>query len=144
MRAGPGDALVVAALTLQLARESGAPGEDGYLDRAAAHWAEHRTRMPVWIAQREREHAGYLQAVRVPEMTWPGSPGVGGAVWVQQLFVAPAHRGRGVGGALVAACEEWAKGARVRAVRLRCEPGADGFWAAAGYRPLAGALEKRL
>src|SRR5699024_8613162 len=123
----------------------GSGGEDGYLDRAADHWLRHHEQLPVWIAERGDAHAGYLQAVRMPETTWPGVPlGTRGRLWVQGMYVAPGHRRAGVGTALLAACESWAKGAGVAVVRLRGEPGVEDFYDANGYLPSAEVREKRL
>ncbi len=145
VRARPEDAFVLAALSLQLARAVGAGGEEGYLDRAADHWLRHRDRLPSWIAEHEGAHAGYLQAVALPETTRPGQPvGTRGRLWVDALFVAPDHRRRHIGTALLGACESWAKGAGVRVVGLRCEAGAEEFCEAVGFAPAAGVHEKRL
>lgn len=145
VRAGPEDAFVVAALSLQFALAMGAEREDGYLDRAADHWLRHHAQLPVWIAQRDGSHAGYLQAVRMTETTWPGQPvGTRGRLWIQGMFVAPDHRRRGVGTSLLAACESWAKGAGIAVLRLRCEPGAERFYEAVGFEPAAEVRQKRL
>lgn len=145
VRARPEDAFVLGALSLQLARAAGAEREEGYLDRAADHWLAHHDRLPSWIAEHEGAHAGYLQAVTLPETTRPRQPvGTRGRLWVDALFVAPDHRRRGVATALLTACESWAKGAGVRVIGLRCTPGAEEFCEAVGFAPAAGVREKFL
>ena len=46
-RAGAGDALIVAALHLQCARQAGMPAEPGYLDRFADAWLAERPDRPT-------------------------------------------------------------------------------------------------
>lgn len=145
VRAAPEDAFVVAALSLQLAIAVDGAREEGYLDRAAEHWLRHHEQLPTWFAEHEGQHAGYLQGTLPPETTWPGErPGTRGRLWVQALHVHAAHRRQGIALALTTACEDWAKGAGVGVVRLRCEPGAEEFYEAAGYVPAAQVREKRL
>ncbi|CAM4195048.1 GNAT family N-acetyltransferase [Janibacter anophelis] len=145
VRAGADDAFVLAALSLQFALSLGGPGEPGYLDRAADHWLRHRHQLPAWFAERDGAHAGYLQAVLLPETAWPGQPpGSRGRLWAQAMYVAPDHRRHGVGRSLLAACEHWAAGEGVGVIRLRCEPGAEQFYDAAGYAPATEVREKRL
>ena len=145
IRARPEDAFIVAALSLQAAIAIDGAREEGYLARAAEHWLRHHEQLPAWFAEHEGQHAGYLQAVLPPETTWPGErPGTRGRLWVQALHVHEAHRRQGVALALTAACESWATYAGVGMIRLRCEPGAEGFYDAAGYAPAVEVREKRL
>lgn len=145
VQAGPQDAVVLAALSLQLSLAVGGVGEPGYLDRAAEHWLRHQRQLPAWIAERDGAHAGYLQSVLLTETTWPGqAAGTRGRLWVQATYVAPDHRRHGVGSALLVACERWAQAEGVEVIRLRCEPGAQDFYAAAGYAPASDVREKRL
>lgn len=145
VRAGPEDAFIVAALSLQFAIAVDGSREDGYLDRAAEHWLRHRQQLPTWIAELAGSHAGYLQATLPPESTWPGQPiGTRGRLWIHALYVAADQRRRGVGAALLGACESWAKGAGVGVIRLRCDLGAEEFYDAVGYAPAADVRQKRL
>lgn len=145
VRAAPEDAFIVAALSLQLAIDVDDVREEGYLDRAAEHWLRHREHLPTWIAEHDGQHAGYLQGVLPPETTWPGEqPGTRGRLWVQALYVRADHRQQGVALALTSACEAWARTAGVGVIRLRCNPGAEGFYDAAGYAPATEIREKRL
>ena len=145
VRAGPEDAVVVAALSLQFAIAVDGSREEGYLDRAAEHWLGHQEQLPTWIAEYDARHAGYLQAVHPPEMTWPGQPpGSRGRLWVHALYVPTGHRRRGIATALTTACEDWARGAGVQTIRLSCPSGAEEFCAATGYGTAAAVREKRL
>lgn len=145
MRARPEDAFIVAALSLQFAIAVDGSREEGYLDRAAEHWLRHREHLPTWIAESRGAHAGYLQATFPPVTTWPGVPHDSrGRLWIHALFVAPDHRRAGVGAALLADCEGWADGAGVGVIRLRCEPGVEQFYDAAGYAPDPEVRTKRL
>jgi GNAT superfamily N-acetyltransferase len=115
--AGPDDALVVAALTLQCARHRGGQGEPGFLDRYARAWLASEARHPVWIAEAGDEHAGYLQATVVQPLPWPGRPaGAGADLVVDTFFVRPEHWGLGVGEGLLRAAVQWARDAGFRQV----------------------------
>ncbi|WP_338750072.1 GNAT family N-acetyltransferase [Janibacter alittae] len=145
VRAGPGDAFIVAALSLQFAIATDGSREDGYLDRAAEHWVRHRAQLPTWFAERDGAHAGLLQASSPPPTTWPGVPDAARSeLWIRSVFVSPGHRGAGVGAALLSACEVWAQGAGIGVIRLRSEAGAEQFYDRAGYAPAREVLEKRL
>lgn len=145
IRARPEDAFIVAALSLQFAIAVDDAREEGYLDRAAGHWLRHHEYLPTWYAEHEGQHAGYLQATHPPETTWPGEePGTRGRLWVQSLYVHAAHRRQGIALALTSACEAWAREAGIGVIRLRCNPGAEGFYDAAGYAAAVEVREKRL
>lgn len=145
VKAGPPDAFIVAALSLQFAIAVDGAREDGYLDRAADHWLRHHEYLPTWYAEHDGQHAGYLQATLPPETTWPGrAPGSRGRLWVQALHVHADHRRQGLALALTAACESWARESGVGVIRLRCDPGAEDFYDAAGYAPAVEVREKRL
>lgn len=107
--AGPDDALVVAALTLQCALDRGGNGEPGFLDRFADAWTAQRHTHPVWIAEVGDQHAGFLQAVVLSPLPWPGRSAPGGELVVQTLFLRPEHRGHGVGELLLRAAIEQAR-----------------------------------
>ncbi len=115
-RAGADDAFVVAALHLQSARDLGMPPEPGFLDRFVDAWLRERPDHPTWIAQHESEHAGILETRRVRTLPWPTRPETS-ALHVENLFVAPAHRGLGVEEALTEAMIEWSRFTDVTSVR---------------------------
>ena len=107
-RAGADDAYVVAALHLQSARDLGMPAEAGFLDRFVDAWLPERHGRPTWIAQHDGEHAGILEARQARALPWP-TRAQAGALHVENLFVAPAHRRLGVAAALAEAMIEWAR-----------------------------------
>lgn len=117
--AGPDDALVVAALTLQCARHRGGEGEVGFLDRFARAWSAGHPLRPVWIAEAGDEHAGYLQGRVVEPLPWPGRvPGADAELVVDTFFVRPEHRGIGAGEVLLKAAVAWARDSHLRAVSM--------------------------
>ena len=113
-QAGPDDALVVAALTLQCALHRGGTAEPGFLDRFAAAWLRDHQAHPTWIAESRGEHAGYLQADVLKPLPWPGDGGRGGTLHVVRFFVRPSFRGQHIGEAAPA---------HGSAVRTRTGPG---------------------
>lgn len=127
-RAGPDDALIVAGLTLQCALHRGGRRERGFLDRFARAWSgQHQTR-PVWIAEANAEHAGYLLAACVRSLPWPGDGGAsgargsGGSLQVEQFFIRPEFRGRQLGEALLRAAVDWARADGLATVQMRPGP----------------------
>lgn len=117
--AGPDDALVVAALTLQCARHRGGEGEVGFLDRFARAWSAVHPLRPVWIAEAGDEHAGYLQGRVVEPLPWPGRVrGADAELVVDTFFVRPEHRGIGAGEVLLKAAVAWARDSHLRAVSM--------------------------
>jgi GNAT superfamily N-acetyltransferase len=138
--AGADDALVVAALTLQCALHRGATPERGFLDRFARAWAAQVTQRPAWIAEVGQEHAGYLLALAVRPLPWPGRAGGGGTVHVDTFFVRPGHRGVGVGEQLLRAAVGWARAEGYERVAMTAGPHTRpmvervGFTASEGHR----------
>ena len=117
--AGPDDALVVAALTLQCARHRDGVTEVGFLDRFARAWSATQKDRPVWIAEAGDDHAGYLQGLVVEPLPWPGrDPGVGAELVVDTFFVRPDHRGIGAGEVLLKAAVQWARDSGFGAITL--------------------------
>lgn len=115
-RAGADDAFVVAALHLQSARDLGMPAEPGFLERFVDAWLRERPDRPTWIAQRDGEHAGILETRRLRLLPWPTrSEAI--TLYVENLFVAPTHRGLGVEQALAEAMIEWGRCTEVTSVR---------------------------
>ena len=134
-RASADDALVVAALHLQFARELGMPSETGYLDRFVDAWLAERPDRPTWIAESRGEHAGILETRRIRALPWPGRRDVS---WlhVGGLFVAPGCRDRGVGRALTEAMIEWSRTTDVTLSKAQCQKAAG-----VGHDGLARALK---
>lgn len=106
--AAPSDALLVAALTLQAAREEGAPPEPRFLDRFAEAWVACRDQSPIWFAEYAGRHAGIVHGSRVRALPWPGREDTS-ALIVQLLFVPPESRGQGIEAALLAGVRDWAR-----------------------------------
>lgn len=92
----------------------------------------------VLIADDGGAAVGYLVASLRPTLIANGPE-----VWVGELVVDEAARGRGIGTALTHAAEEWAVGLGARQVTLatsRAQP----FYETLGYRPTATYLKKSL
>jgi GNAT superfamily N-acetyltransferase len=67
--------------------------------------------------------------------------------FISELFVVEAARGRGIGQALIAACEDWARSRGLKLVMIAALSGnarAFGAYRAAGYAPYATELRKYL
>ncbi len=138
VRARPDDALLVAALLLQMMRAKGdEPGPD-FLERAAASWRERRRELPSWIAQHGGAHAGLVQLARIPAPL-----GRGASAWLLPPFVRPDHRGGGVGPALIHAATEWAKGAGVRLLLAEPDAADEQVCRDLGYTMIAPGLALR-
>ena len=76
--------------------------------------------------------------VAVLALTWTLEHG-GLVAWLDELYVVPAHRGRGVGEALLQRALEHARGAGCRAVELEVDAGharAEHLYVRAGFAPL--------
>lgn len=140
----PGDALVVAALTLQCARHRGAPPEVGFLDRFAAAWEAAPGSHPAWLAEAEGEHAGYLLATRLRPLPWPGDGDAGGSLLVEQFFVRPQFRGLKIGELLLGAARDWALDERLAALQMRPGPHTRSLCERVGLRQAGDLMELRL
>jgi ribosomal protein S18 acetylase RimI-like enzyme len=77
---------------------------------------------------------------------WLG-PGDDGALWIYDIVIAPAQRGRGVGTATLAAVEALAHARGLGAVALNVfghNPRAQALYEAAGYETVTTQMRKRL
>lgn len=131
-RAGADDALIVAALHLQSGRDLGQVAEPGFLDRFADAWLAARPDHPTWIAESHGEHAGVLTARRLRPLPFPGRPEASW-LYVGTVFVAPAHRKRGIGRSLIEGMLEWCRTTDVKWVRLNAEASQQAFYQALGF-----------
>lgn len=131
-RAGAADALIVAALHLQSARDLGHQGEPGFLDRFADAWLATQSDHPTWIAQSQGEHAGVLCTRRLRPLPFPRRPEMSW-LYVGTVFVAPAHRKRGIHRALIEAMLEWSRSADVKLVRLNADDPQHPFYRSLGF-----------
>ena len=84
----------------------------------AGAWAAQRHTHPVWIAEAGDQHAGFLQAVVVDDLPWPGRSTTAGELVVHTLFLRPEHRGHGVGEQLLRAAVEQARRDQRQAVSI--------------------------
>lgn len=115
-QAGSGDALLVAALTLQAARAAGLPPEQGFLDRFADAWLAARDLHPTWWAEAEGEHVGLLVTSWFRPLPWPGSTRGGGVLRTERMFVRPGVPPASIETALRATAREWGRGRGVEEV----------------------------
>lgn len=141
--AGPDDALVVAALTLQCARDRRGSSEPGFLDRFAGAWAAQHHAHPVWIAEVGDQHAGHLQAVAVGTLPWPGRPAGAGTLVVETFYLRPEHRGHGIGEQLLRAAIEWARGSGLTGVSMTAGLRTRPMLERVGFTPTDAAMELR-
>ncbi|WP_370894586.1 GNAT family N-acetyltransferase [Janibacter sp. GXQ6167] len=128
VRAGAADALLVAALVLQMQRAKGADPDPDFLQRTGEAWQARRRDLPTWIAERHGEHAGFVQLAVVPDPLGRRTRG-----WLFPPFVRPDHRGDGVGPALIHAATDWAKGAGLRLVIAEPEAPDEATYAQRGF-----------
>jgi ribosomal protein S18 acetylase RimI-like enzyme len=87
------------------------------------------TRDVVFVAREHGQAAGYV-ALRYEE---------GGAIVVEQLFVAPGHERRGIGHRLLAYAEGYAIAERARSLRIVVEESnqqARSFYKRSGFLPV--------
>lgn len=135
VRAEPGDAFALAALELQLNRELGRVGEDGFLDRYADGWLTERERRPAWIAK--SLDGSPLGAITLFVVDGLPRPGRHGRPWVHvtNLYVTQAARRRGLGDQLIHASLRWCRDNRALWVQLPSTPRGLGLYRRAGFTP---------
>ena len=134
-RAEPGDAFALAALELQLNREQGRPGEDGFLDRYADAWLTERDRRPAWLAKSlDGRPLGAVTLFVVDGLPRPGRPA---RPWVHvtNLYVAQGARRAGLGERLLNAGLEWSRDNRALWVQLGATSSGAGLYRRAGFSP---------
>jgi GNAT superfamily N-acetyltransferase len=119
--AGADDALVVAALALQCAIHRGGVGEPGFLDRYARTWLADQRHLPVWLAEANDDHGGFLQARVVEPLPRPLTAPEP-ELLVETFFVRPSQRGIGVGERLLTTAAEWARDGGFACVRMLAGP----------------------
>ncbi len=109
-----------------------APVPDEYLARAFDELTRSDAYLAGYLAEIDGAPAGYAL---VPKIYAQESGGM--VCWIDELYVAPAYRGRGLGQALLARVE--ADHPEARAFRLEVEPEngrAAALYRRLGYRPL--------
>jgi ADP-ribose pyrophosphatase YjhB (NUDIX family) len=100
-------------------------------ERPEEHLVSWRSAWPALVAVADGVVIGFLRAVSDGAVT----------TYVAGLLVAPEWRGRGVGGALLDACQALAPSTRLD---LLAEPDAVAFYGRAGFRAYAGFRRRRL
>ena len=131
--ATPEDALPVFALHVASIRALGPEGYDADQVRAWARKDHGPEAYPIGdddhhfvVAEREGEVAGFGDLV-------PDSEEVDAEADVRAVYVYPRHAGRGVGAAILAELEGYARGAGVESVEITASLNAAGFYERAGY-----------
>jgi len=130
------DALEVFALHVASIRALGPEGYDPDQVRAWARKDHGPEGYPVdeddhhfVIAERDGEVAGFGDLV-------PGSEDVDAEADIRAVYVHPEHAGRGVGAALLAELEGYARGVGVGSIEITASTNAVGFYERAGYERL--------
>lgn len=100
-------------------------------ERPAESLAAWHASWPAIIAEADRQVVGFLRAISDGAVT----------TYVAGLLIAPAWRGRGVGRALLGACQELVPSTRLD---LLSEPDAIDFYTRLDFRPAAGFRRSRL
>lgn len=121
-------------LSVQL-QEHGVPVPDDVLDRAITGVLDRPDRGEFLVVD---EGAGAI-GVAYLGFTWTLEHG-GPVAWLEELYVVPAHRGRGLGSALLAAALETATRSGARAIDLEIEAGherAANLYLRSGFRRLS-------
>ena len=90
------------------------------------------------VAESDRRVVGYLLAQK--HHTFHAN---GPVLWVEELMVAPQHRGAGIGRALMTAAELWGNESGAAYVCLATRRAA-GFYSALGYEPSASYFKRSL
>jgi GNAT superfamily N-acetyltransferase len=109
------DALV--ALMRDFYREDGDPFDAGASRAAFAALIAEPSWGRVWVAEEAGSAIGYVALTLSFSLEFGGHD-----AFVDDLYVAPAHRGRGFGTALLAACEQTCRELGVRALHLAVKP----------------------
>ena len=138
-RAQPADAFALAALELQLNREQGRSGEEGFLDRYADAWLVDAERRPAWIAKSiDGSPRGGLLLYVVDGLPRPGRIS---RPWVHltHLYVTPGARRMGGGEELLREALAWARDHRALWVQLGTGSGSSLF-RRSGFAPAGGRL----
>jgi GNAT superfamily N-acetyltransferase len=130
-----GDLAAVACLAAELA-QSFAFCEERFRASYPSLLAEHGARL--LLAADGQEILGYLLGFR--HLTFYAN---GPGAWVEEVVVRPGDRGRGVGGALMGAFEQWAAAQGCALVALATRRAAP-FYRAVGYEESAAYFRKVL
>ena len=103
----------------------------GDRDNLLAH-PEHLILGPEGLAE-GRTHVAEEDGSVVGFATWAGADGADGTVELEDLFVDPGWRRRGIGTALVSRIVDVLRARGVQALEVTANPHAQGFYSAAGF-----------
>jgi GNAT superfamily N-acetyltransferase len=112
-----GDLDTLVALMRDFYREDGDPFDAGASRAAFAALLAESSWGRVLVAEEDGTAVGYVALTLGFSLEFGGHD-----AFVDDLYVAPAHRGRGFGTALLAACEETCRKLGVRALHLAVKP----------------------
>ncbi len=116
-----------------LEEDEGRPVDDaGYDDAWAAWWAVEQGHRTFWVAEVDGAVVGMLSMVHMRRMPRPGRSAAGWG-YLQQMFVLPDHRNRGVGSALLTAAVDAGLAAGFLHVVLHPAPRAEAFYRRHGF-----------
>lgn len=133
-----GDAEALTRLRLAWAAEKGAPLEDEtFVGRFASWLATEADRRLFWVAEADDGAAvGMVNLMIFTRMPYPSGTDFKGAWgYLGNLFVDPAHRGRGIGAALIAACTAYAEANDLARIVLAPSEASVPLYARAGFVP---------
>lgn len=124
--------------------EQGRSGGDRGFEARLRDWlSSERARTWWWIAENDSGPVGFAGALPYLRMPKPSSRQSGWA-YLGNLFVLPAHRGRGTGRALVDAVLVWADEQRFVRVVLSPSELSTPLYARAGFVPADGLMVRPL
>ncbi len=135
VRAGPQDAFSLAALELQLNREEGKPGEQGFLARFADAWLAEADRRPAWLATSlDGRPLGAVMLYVVPGLPRPGrNPRP--VAYLTRFYVGRPARRQGVGERLLVAAITGARDHHAGSLQLVGDDGGTSLFRRHGFRP---------
>lgn len=132
-RATPGDALVLAGMTLRWDLEGGSPHRAGFLDEFAEAWVAQGDARPAWIARRtDGDPVGFvigILATSLPSLRRP----TGGWLHISSFYVVPDLRGQGLGERMMRDVIDWARERGLYRVQLNATDRARSFYRRAGF-----------
>jgi GNAT superfamily N-acetyltransferase len=123
-RSRPEDAAALTRIALEAKRRWGYP--EGWIER----WAPVLTLTPDFI----RSHPTYSAIVGDDIAGFCALRLCGAEACLEHLWVAPASAGKGIGRSLFLHCEEKAREAGSKLLRIESDPNAEGFYHAMGAR----------
>lgn len=118
VRATPADAIVLTEIALAAKRHWGYPERWMEIWRPALTITQaYIVAEPVYLARSSHEIAGFYGLLHK-----------GGELWLEHLWVLPAHMGQGLGSALFTHARETAATVGASALRIEADPNAEAFY----------------